>query len=158
MNLYKLYQTNTMDKFMKYVNRPTDVNECWEWVGYKTPNGYGWFRFNGKSEFSHRVAFRIWKGDIPDNMVIRHRCRNKCVNPAHIELGTYSDNQKDRVRDGTDGNGIKNSFTILTDDNIREIRRRRLTGEKLLSISQSFGVKQNTISRICNGKTWKHIL
>jgi hypothetical protein len=147
-----------MDIFMKHVNRPIDVNECWEWTGYKTPNGYGWCRFNGKSDFSHRVAYRIWKEDIPEKMVIRHTCRNKCVNPAHIELGTYSENQNDRFRDETDGRGMKNPSTCLTDDDVREIKRRRSLGEKLLSIAIAFDVKQNTISRICNGKTWKHIV
>jgi len=151
------YFHNCMDRFMKHVKRPLDVNECWEWTGYKTPNGYGWCTFNGKTEFSHRVAFRIWKGNIPDKMVVRHRCINKCVNPAHLEIGTYSDNQKDRIRDGTDGNGIKNSQTILTDENVREIRMRRSMGEKLLPIAITFGVKQNTISRICRHDIWKHI-
>ncbi len=144
---------------MKHVKRPDDVNECWEWTGYKTPNGYGWCGFENKSEFTHRVAFRLWKGDIPPKMVVRHTCRNKCVNPAHLEIGTYSENNtKDRIRDGTDNQGSKNSQSKLTDDNIREIRQRRLAGEKLLSIAEKFDVKENSISRICAGLTWKHVV
>jgi hypothetical protein len=146
-----------MNTFMTHVNRPIDVNECWEWTGYKTPNGYGWCRFNGKSDFAHRVSYRIWKGEIPKNMVIRHRCIHKCVNPAHLDIGTYSDNQKDRERDGTDTHGSKNHMATLTEDQVREIRNRRTQGEKLKHISEAFGVKMNTISRICSRKTWKHI-
>lgn len=143
---------------MVHVIRPIDVNECWEWTGYKTPNGYGWRRTNGKSDFAHRVAFRIWKGDIPNKMVVRHACRSKCINPAHLAVGTYSDNNKtDRVRDGTDIRGSRNTQAKLTDSDIREIRLRRSTGEKLLSIADSFGVRENSIFRICARLTWKHI-
>ena len=142
---------------MKHIIRPIDINDCWEWTGYKTPNGYGWCRFNGKSDFAHRVAYRMWKGEIPDRMVIRHRCHNKCVNPAHLDLGTYSDNQKDRVRDGTAAQGTRNHMTTLTDDQVREIRERRSGGEKLKYLSEAFGVGMNTVSRICARKTWGHI-
>ena len=149
-----------MERFIKHVYRPIDVNECWNWTGYKTPNGYGWCRYNGSNDFAHRVAFRLWKDDIiPKKMVIRHTCRNKCVNPAHLEIGTYSDNNmKDRVRDGTDVKGNRNAQAKLTDEDIRSIRSRRLDGEKLSSIAEKFGVKENSISRICNHLTWKHVV
>jgi hypothetical protein len=145
-----------VDRFMTHINRPIDVNECWEWTGYKV-RGYGWCRFNKKSDFAHRVAFRIWKGEISQQMVIRHRCRNKCVNPAHLDIGTYADNMQDMIRDGTSQQGTRNTNAVLTEDDVREIRRRRSTGEKLLPIATSFNVKMNTISRICTRLTWKNI-
>jgi len=148
-----------MERFMNHVNRQIDVNECWEWTGYKTPKGYGWCRVNGKSDFAHRAAFRLWKGEIPDNMIIRHTCRNKCVNPAHLQLGTYSENNmNDRIRDGTHVKGVKNAQSKLKDDDVREIRARRDAGEKLLSIADSFGIKQNSVSRICARLTWSHVV
>ena len=143
---------------MTHVDRPADVNECWEWTGYKTPNGYEWCRFNGKNDFAHRVAFRLWKGEIADKMVVRHTCRTKCVNPAHLNIGTYSDNNKtDRLRDGTDVQGVRNMQSKLKDSDIREIRIRRSGGEKLLAIAESFGVRENSISRICARLTWTHV-
>ena len=141
---------------MKHVNRPIDVNECWEWLGYKI-RGYGWCGYKGKSEFAHRVSFQIWKGEIPDKMVVRHRCRNKCVNPAHLDLGTHGDNMRDMIRDGTSRAGTKNPNAVLNEEDVIEIRRRRSNGEKLLKIAESFGVKENTISRICSKTTWKNI-
>jgi hypothetical protein len=144
---------------MKHVNRPVDVNECWEWTGYKTPTGYGWCSVNGKRDFTHRVAFRLWKGEIPSNMIIRHTCRNKCVNPAHLQIGTHLDNNtSDRLRDNTDVKGIRNPQSKLTDEDIREIRRRREVGEKLAAIAELFGVKENSVSRICARLTWKHVV
>lgn len=148
-----------METFLKHVDRPIDVNECWKWTGYKTPSGYGWCSVNAKTDFAHRTAFRLWKGDIPERMVVRHTCRNKCVNPAHLQIGTYLDNNLyDRIRDGTDAKGINNSQSKLCDEDIREIRMRRNAGEKLSAIAKTFNVKENSVSRICARLTWKHVI
>lgn len=40
---------------------------------------------------------------------------------------------------------------------VREIRRRRQNGETLQSLAKEFGVHHATISRIDQGKTWKHL-
>ena len=48
------------------------------------------------SYVGHRVSYFLRNGDIPDGMVIRHKCDNKiCTNPEHLEIGTPSDNAKD---------------------------------------------------------------
>lgn len=142
---------------MKHVNRPVDVNECWEWTGYKSYNGYGRFKINDKYDIAHRAAYIIWKGDIPEKMVVRHTCRNKCVNPAHLQIGTQSDNQRDRVRDGTHPIGIRNNNVKLNEDSVREIRRRYYEGDTFASIGRSYGVWYTTISSICRRLTWDHV-
>lgn len=42
--------------------------------------------------------------EIPDGMVLRHTCgggERGCVNPAHLKIGTYQENNLDTVEDGT---------------------------------------------------------
>lgn len=87
-------------RFLSFVNK---THTCWLWTGCKTPCGYGQLTIEGRTENSHRIAYKIWKGLIPNGLVVRHLCRNRdCVNPEHLELGTYSDNNGiDKVRDGT---------------------------------------------------------
>ena len=66
--------------FWTHVNR-AGAEDCWEWTGYITPDGYGQFGRNGRS---HRIAYELTIGMIPDELEIDHLCRNRaCVNPAH---------------------------------------------------------------------------
>jgi len=144
---------------MQFVKKDTETN-CWLWIGGKTPNGYGHYYIpNGKHSGSsaHRTSYRLFKGEIPENLIIRHKCRNKCVNPDHLELGTHKDNAIDRVRDGISFKGTKNPACKYTEDQIRDIRKRYSEGETQTSIAKSLGTKQGHISDICLRKVWAHI-
>jgi hypothetical protein len=68
-------------------------DECWDWTGVVSYEGYGFLdrrREYGESRrqrfWVHRIAYEEAKGQIPDGFVIDHLCRNRrCVNPAHLE-------------------------------------------------------------------------
>jgi hypothetical protein len=146
------------DRFMKRVNRPIDVNECWEWTGGKTPNGYGMFSIGKKSIHAHRFAYIHWKGDIPNGLWVLHTCGQKCVNPAHLEAGSPSKNNgSDKKRDGTLLEGTRNPACRYTEEDIRDIRSRYANGETQTSISISTGIGQGYISDVCLRKIWKNI-
>lgn len=77
---------------------------CWLWKGARQPNGYGRFSAYSKArktQMAHRWAWILANGPIPDGMRVLHRCDNPpCVNPAHLFLGTDSDNMRDCVAKG----------------------------------------------------------
>jgi len=79
-----------MQSFWEQVNK---TPSCWVWTGKVSSNGYGYFQSFKKV---HRLSYELHKGEIPKGKVIKHSCDNKlCVNPEHLELGTYSENLKE---------------------------------------------------------------
>lgn len=81
-----------LDRFVKYIEL-TETG-CWFWTGAKDNDGYGVIKVrfgtnNRRNQRAHRVAFELFKEDIPMGLVIDHQCRNKsCVNPNHLRLFT----------------------------------------------------------------------
>lgn len=74
---------------------------CWEWAGFRHKQGYGRLRVLGKLTLAHVLAYKIWRGDVPDGMKVRHTCDNPpCINPEHLLLGTQADNVQDMVSRG----------------------------------------------------------
>lgn len=56
------------------------------------------------------------------------------------------------------GAGMGHSQTHLTDDNVREIRRRRATGERATDIGKDFGISGPNVIQIARRVTWRHVL
>jgi hypothetical protein len=76
-----------------------DLNECWEYAGYKTNRGYGTYNHVYKkkrySYFVHRLVYVAYKGEIPEGLFIDHLCRVRhCINPDHLEAVTTAENNR----------------------------------------------------------------
>lgn len=68
---------------------------CWEFQGYcgKPPRNYGHSSIKHKPIASHRLAYLLSKGEIPEGMLVMHSCDNPpCCNPDHLTLGTHLQN------------------------------------------------------------------
>jgi len=138
--------------FMKYVVK-TDA--CWLWTGSKNSNGYGQFYFEGKTWMAHRLMYIHCYGELLNDLDICHTCRNKCVNPEHLEQKTRSENMLDKRRDGTFPRGEETGNSKLTNEQILDIRSR--TNQTHQSIADEFGVSQSHIGHIVRRNKWKHI-
>lgn len=81
------------ERFTKFYE-PGPKDQCWEWTG-SLHEGYGQIANKARPIGAHRVAWELAHGPIPPNMTIDHLCRNrKCVNPAHMEVVTGSENSR----------------------------------------------------------------
>ena len=70
-----------------------DLGQCWLWTASKDGRGYGRFRFGGRTQYAHRIAYEWLVGPIPGGLGIDHLCRvHNCVNPAHLEPVTQREN------------------------------------------------------------------
>jgi hypothetical protein len=80
------------ERFMALVEKSEDG--CWLWKGHiDKRSGYGKFRLEERTQPAHRVAFRMFKYEIPKGRHLDHLCRVRhCVNPAHLEPVTPQEN------------------------------------------------------------------
>ena len=145
---------------------------CWIWTGYTHPTrGYGQLSRGGRAAGlieTHRAAWEVTHGPIPEGLVVRHRCDVRaCVNPGHLELGTQADNIQDAVKRGRIARGRRLPQSRLTEADVREIRRRyvrryeRTAAGQMRSngaeLCEEFGISQPHLSGIVNGKEWKWV-
>lgn len=80
---------------------PVTESGCWLFVQHINANGYGMVGVNRKMRHAHRVSYEISRGPIPAGLVVCHSCDvRSCVNPAHLFVGTESDNQQDCLKKG----------------------------------------------------------
>lgn len=146
----------------RFEDKILKTKTCWFWQGARFNNGYGSFWLNGRGRRAHRVSWVLYRGRIPENRYVLHRCDNPpCVNPAHLFLGTLSDNSIDRDRKGR-GNpligarGEKSCRSKLTEHQVREIIC--LGGVlKQKDIATRFSVTPSTVCSILKNKRWRHV-
>lgn len=86
-----IYPTLTERFWAKVDGRGEGV--CWSWTAALASGGYGLFTVHERMVLSHRFAYELLVGPIPDGLHIDHLCRNRrCVNPDHLEPVTCREN------------------------------------------------------------------
>lgn len=146
--------------FERIEKRP---NGCWIWIGSLDTKHYGRIKHLGKSTKAHRVAWQIYRGEIPNEMAVCHNCPNgdnpSCVNPSHLFLGTRAENTKDAMIKGSLCHGSKCHKAKLNENDVALIRTMfRTNTATRIELAKRFGVSAVSISYIINGKTWKHVM
>jgi hypothetical protein len=132
-----------------------DEDSCWEWNG-PLCEGYGHFSLNRRNIFSHRYAYEMEYGPIPDGMHVCHHCDNRlCCRPSHLFLGTNRDNMDDKVAKGRQARWETVGTGKLTWPEVRGIRRRVGDGENQRRLAEEYGVSPTTITNIKQNVTWR---
>lgn len=142
-----------LNRFMAKVDK---TKTCWLWTGSKVAKGYGKIRTTSNKydapECAHRVAYKLFIGDIPYGYLVCHKCDNpSCVNPNHLFLGTYTDNVHDMISKGRRKLGYK--LTQPLADKIKVALE--TTNKSQLELGKEFGVTQSMVWRIHSGLAWR---
>ena len=142
----------------RYVVDP--ATGCWNWTLSTIGKGYGQCNVRYlKERFAHRVAYRAFRGPIPDGRDVLHTCDNRlCVNPRHLFLGSKKDNAQDMKAKGRHLYGERNTEAKLTEKQVLQIHRLyRAGGVSTYQLADMFGVIQGTIWKILQGQRWAHV-
>ena len=117
-------------------------------------------RFLEKTWKAHRVAYKLFVGEIPEGMCVLHKCDvPSCIKPSHLFLGTHKDNAMDRERKGRGNGGMKVGVVQkLKPSDVRMIRYRYATGmTSQYRLAKEYGITRGAISHIVTRKNWKNV-
>lgn len=134
-------------------------SDCWYWMAYTDPAGYGIFIANGENK-AHRTSYKLFKGEIPQGMKVMHKCDTRCcVNPDHLVLGTQADNVKDMVKKGRNKTvpkpGAANPMARATNEVVAAIRSEVKAGALQIAMAEKYKLSKMTVSRIVRMESWK---
>ena len=140
--------------------KTTKSGDCLLWTGRCSKDGYGLFSVKGRSVLTHRAAYMAHTGIDPGELCVCHTCdRPACVNPAHLFLGTQSDNMADMKRKGRgrESKGENNIRAKLTAAQVLEIRSQFSAGMDSRVIAAHHGIYRSSVYKIAKRETWRHV-
>ncbi len=138
---------------------------CWLWTAATAGFGYGKFvvKKGQAPQSAHRLAYAWEVGPIPAGAQVLHRCDEpRCVNPAHLFLGTQRDNMLDMRAKGRweykprDQTGERNPNSILSDAEVASLLADLARGEGPVSVARKYGIQYRTLWAIRRRKTTRN--
>ena len=165
-----LWEKSTEEEKREHIKRMLECrtvkhkNKCWEWTGLVTRWGYGELTLGGKKSpkkhNAHRVAWMIYRGDIPNGLLVCHGCDNRlCTNPDHLFLGTPNDNMQDMIKKGRSNflKGDKCPWAKLNEATVLLILKDLEIGMNCHQVGKKYDIDRRQISDIKRGRRWGHV-
>ena len=97
------------------------TESCWLWLGSTGGHGYGTMGDGSRTDGTrrtvrtHRAAWEVTHGPIPDGMHVLHHCDTPaCCNPAHLYLGKDAENVADKIARGRAVNLLADAMRAKT--------------------------------------------
>lgn len=157
MNKYAQRFKTPEQRFWEKVDKSGGDDACWAWLAGSI-RGYGYFFLGGKSVKAYRFSWALANGAVPHGLCVCHHCDNPtCVNPGHLFLGTFADNNADKLAKRRHSHGENHPCAKLTDADVSDIRAALgLPRCNQTRIAERFGVSSGMISHIATNRNWTH--
>jgi hypothetical protein len=146
----------------KYIKTPIefkiDSDGCFICINryLRGNNQYPCTSIDGKQTPVHRFIYEQCFGEIPEGMVVMHKCDNHlCINPEHLILGTQLENMQDCTRKKRNAFGEHNGHAKLTEQQVICILRDLTSSNEELACK--FNISTRQICSIRCGKSWKYL-
>lgn len=158
----------TLENVMAIVRKRGVIEEgdCLLWQRGCAKGGYPRTCIGGRQYMLQRLLLGLRRGrSLGRAEVARTRCGNRdCVNPEHLYRGTSAALLAEVNKGNSMRADVRARLTArnrarsakLTAAQVIEIRRRIGTATQT-EIGRDYGVKQNTISLIARGETWRDV-
>jgi hypothetical protein len=137
------------DRFTHFADRSAGPDGCHPWAGQIDQQSYGRMPLgDGSTTFAHIYAYEREHGPVPDGLELDHVCHDpevcrlgrecphrRCCNPRHVKAVPIAVNR------------ARNSNRKLSDEAVRVLYHRRLSGEPLKALATQAGVRPETLTR-----------
>lgn len=124
-------------------------------------------RLDGEATSAARQVWTLAHGD-PGELDVLHTCNggsgaHGCINIRHLYLGDATQNARDMVDAERQARGETHGSHVLTEEDVREIRRRHVPGTgpynrgNSADLAAEYGVDVTAIRKAVRGRTWSHL-
>ncbi|MTW19413.1 hypothetical protein GJ689_24795 [Rhodoplanes serenus] len=129
-----------------------------------------WENGRGRTCFVHQLVALTFHGPRPsDRHHAAHRDGDKSNNTdVNVQWITKEENERDKVAHGSANIGTRNGGSVLSEDQVADIRRRaadlprsssgrRLKKGSLDVLSSEYGVTKSCLYQVISGMRWRHV-
>jgi hypothetical protein len=134
-----------------------DSDECLVWPFNLNGRGYGMLRVNMRMQGAHKIAYRRFKGEVSDGMLVCHTCDNPpCFNPRHLFCGTSTDNEQDKKAKHRHLFGVRHHQAKLTDAQVIEMRSLACVTTRQ-QLADRYDINLRHVFKILRRELWSHL-
>lgn len=134
---------------------------CRLWLGPINNAGYGQVPHECKKRLVHRLVKMMELGrTLSPKEEVLHKCDTKlCCNPAHLFVGSQSDNIQDMLRKGRGRPryGTQHPRARCSPEIVNKIRVLQSQGHAMSAITDMVGMSYQIVRDVCTSRTWRHI-